>query len=173
MKNPGDKNDFTELKEKEIYNTFLLTIAGWQGYIDMPAIYSTVSLMPASRFFVSLPRAVKVIRAMAAGAMQRDDLSKSRRRMYAEIYRRVMKQLPDGFSIPVKVPKNGRDKSNRLFRAAVATVIRQPAPEFYTDIEHIRKIIKRKHKEAAAARLAYFKDRQRRLSFCCTKINNK
>lgn len=174
MKRHDDINDYTELRENEVYSAFLLIMAEWEGDFDMRKIYMSVSRYPTSRFFVSLRRAVKVIRLM-----QHTDIimsmSQTRQRMYLEIERRVKRLLPEGFVIPqdADMPRNGNCKENKIFHNAVAEVIRQPAPEMYLEDKYIRKIIKRKHKEAAATRLAYFKERQRRLSFCCTKINNK
>lgn len=157
MKNKGDINDYSEQKSKEIYETFLLVLARWEGGTGHGSIYDETAKQPTSRFFVSSKRAYKVISTMTKkGGVVTGLKTDSRTRMYREIYSRVCKLM--------------RRNKNISLRTAVETVVRQPAPEMYLNRCKLRRIVKAKQKEEAERRKKYFIERQKRLGFCCTKL---
>lgn len=115
MKLVGRKSEFQSERDSDLLRAFFKYIRDCD-YIYMPDVFKSVVDMPASRFWVSAPRATIVVTAISRG----DKLSYMRpnkREMFFEIYNRVcsLKAIHSDWPLP------------RLVR----DVIEQPAPKFY------------------------------------------
>lgn len=105
--------------------------------LRMPDVFRAVVRMPASRFFVSVPRAVEVVSALLRG----DPLLHMRpnkRDMFLEIHRRVLllRSRHPGWSL------------TRL----VADVVSAPAPQFYLAPGSARVLILKARRQWFAAK---------------------
>ena len=124
MKKQGCKVDYAAARGEEVKRAFRKAwecaasmVSGYQPDVDHVAALAV--RFPASRFYVSEERAAAVVGQMMRGEPVTDGMRESKRRMYAELLRRV-----------------------RLLRAKqpaatlvdlVASVIYEPAPEFYIE----------------------------------------
>ncbi|MDE7376603.1 MAG: hypothetical protein K2N16_07125 [Muribaculaceae bacterium] len=124
MKKQGCKVDYAAARGEEVKRAFRKAwecaasmVSGYQPDVDHVAALAV--RFPAPRFYVSEERAAAVVGQMMRGEPVTDGMRESKRRMYAELLRRV-----------------------RLLRAKqpaatlvdlVASVIYEPAPEFYIE----------------------------------------
>lgn len=153
LRNKGDKNEFKEQQDAEIMAAYRRIFKTYGGTTDVKTIYQMVSKAPASRFFVSERQACRVITAMANGQQPR--MPEGKRRMYAEIYRRVQKEL--------ELQKQTTTLNSSFLilhlKNSVAKVIRQPAPEMYVGVRQISFIISTEKRKC-------YEERKRRLRHC-------
>ena len=116
-----------------------MTVSGRRVVDD--TVYDEIVEMPASRFWVSEPRAAAVVGRMLRGC-DFSDMFSERRRMYEEITRRV-REIMDS--------EPGLSISSAVFR-----VVNSEAPRFYISAYTARSIIYRmnraKRKSAGVGR---------------------
>lgn len=146
MRNKDDKNEFKEQQDAEIMDAYRRLFREYGGKVDVKALYSMVSAAPASRFFVSARQAYRVVLRLCNGE-QITDMRLSNQRMYSEIYRRVCDMI---------------DVSNCTaseLRKAVASIVRQPAPEMYVGVRQVSYIISQEKRKC-------YEERKRRLRHC-------
>lgn len=115
MKNFGSKSEYAHERTHDLLKAYFHYIGACR-HISMPDVFKRVVEMPASRFWISSPRASVVIARMMRG----DDLNYMRpnkREMFFEIYRRFS-------SLRTKYPKLSIPR-------LIDKVLAQPAPKFY------------------------------------------
>lgn len=124
MKKPGCKIDYAAARGEEVKRAFRKAwecaasmVSGYQP--DVEHVAAVAVKFPASRFFVSEERAAAVVSQMIRGEGATDGMRESKRRMYGELLRRVNQ-------LRAKQP-------NAPLVDLVASVIYEPAPEFYIE----------------------------------------
>lgn len=126
MKKKGSVVEFSGERDREILQCYRSCIKE-RDVIDF-TVYDDIVEMPASRFWVSEPRAAAVVSSMLRG----DDIpgmNSERRRMYEEIMRRVVIL---------------RDENPKMsLTRAVFNVVNSEAPRFYISAFTARSIIYR------------------------------
>ncbi len=115
MKKTGDVYELKEERDAELLRTFRLHLMQ-DGMVRLPECAERTVMSPTSRFWVSRERATLVMYGLLRGKGL-DGMSRTRREMYGEIFRRVLaarEEHPD-------------------WTVADLTdyVVRQPAPRFY------------------------------------------
>lgn len=115
MKKTGDVYELKEERDAELLRTFRLHLMQ-DGMVRLPECAERTVMSPTSRFWVSRERATLVMYGLLRGKGL-DSMSRTRREMYGEIFRRVLaarEEHPD-------------------WTVADLTdyVVRQPAPRFY------------------------------------------
>lgn len=126
MKRAGDKMVFTIERNADVKRAVRAAL-GRKDVVSMDQACSVAVMMPAQRFWVSEERACAVVSAMMRNISTLDGMRGAKRRMYREIYRRVLmarKQNPEATLVDI-----------------VAEVIEQEAPEFYLEPMTARDII--------------------------------
>ena len=86
-------------------------------FIKMADVYTHIVDMPSKRFWVSDIRAALVVSAMMRGAIKFDSMCPTRKEMYQEIYKRVIK-------LRMIHPR-------KTILELTSMVVTQPAPKFY------------------------------------------
>lgn len=125
MKKKGSKFEYEQQRDDELVRAFRSAMTHC-AVIRKTNIYKVVSRMPASRFWVSEERATIVVSRI----MQGDDLADMRpckRRMFMEIYRRVMTLH--------------RERPEAAVYDLVFDVVHQPAPEMFLTPGSIKTIL--------------------------------
>lgn len=124
MKKQGCKVDYAAARGAEVKRAFRKAwecaasmVNGYQPDVDHVAAVAV--RFPASRFYVSEERAAAVISQMLRGEGATAGMRESKRRMYAELLRRVTR-------LQAKQP-------GTALVDLVASVIYEPAPEFYLE----------------------------------------
>ena len=115
MKNFGCKSEYHRERSSDLLQAYFRYLKSCDR-VYMPDVFRCVVDMPATRFWVSVPRAAVVVTDIMRGDKVLY-MRPNKREMFFEIYRRVMKlrqHYPD-WPLP------------RLVEA----VITQPAPKFY------------------------------------------
>lgn len=143
MKNFGSKSEYHRERSRDLLKAYFRYIKSC-GHVSMPDVFKKVVDMPASRFWVSAPRASVVIARIARG----DRLlymRPNKREMFFEIYRRVMKlrRSSTGCSMP----------------RIIESVIAQAAPKFYLAPGSARVLILKERK-------LWFAEKSKKLRGC-------
>lgn len=125
MKKRGSISEFTDDRNRELHHCFISVLRLHSG-LSLREMFGVVAACPASRFWVSEPRAHDVISLMLRGRSAGKMLPK-RREMFEEILRRVRRRMAD--------------RPGLCLKHAVGEVILEPAPEFYMTAESVRTII--------------------------------
>lgn len=126
MKRAGDKMIFTSERNADVKRAVRAAL-GRMDVVNMGQACALAVSMPARRFWVSEERACAVVSAMMRNISALDGMRGAKRRMFREIYRRVLlarKQNPEATLVDI-----------------VAGVIEQEAPEFYLEPMTVRDII--------------------------------
>lgn len=113
MRSIGSKADYIDTRNKNLVKAYYHNLSGKETYWNI--LKKTVNT-PCSRFWVSEKRALDIIKKMMSG----DNLArmtKTRREMFREIYRRVQQEIK-------------KNPSADLYDIVVS-VINRPAPKFY------------------------------------------
>lgn len=134
MKSKGDFSDFIQHRDNELKEAYRRQMKRG-GASSTAEIYENMVREPAPRFWVGEEHAAEVVSRMRKG--ETPVVLASRRRMYAEIFRRVERMLADQPGIPLI--------------EAVVRVVNSPAPEFYMSAEtarrQLRLILRRSREE--------------------------
>lgn len=124
MKKQGCKVDYATARGEEVKRAFRKAwecaasmVSGYQP--DVEHVAAVAVRMPASRFYVSEERAAQVVSQMMRGEGATDGMRESKRRMYGELLRRVSQLKTKQPTAPLV--------------DLVASVIYEPAPEFYME----------------------------------------
>lgn len=133
MKRKGDSNEYKRLQDAEIMAAYRRLFHLHGGLVTAKRLYEMVAAFPATRFFVSGLQAARVVKGMGRGATP-PRMRAARLRMYMEIMKRAE-------------ALRRADPRMRL-TAAVAVVVRQPAPEMYISPRQVAAIIGRERRKA-------------------------
>ena len=144
MRHKGNRNEFKDLQDNEIMQAYRRIFYKYGGTVGVKRLYEMISSEPASRFFVSDLQATRVIAKMYAGH-NLSNMRGTRRRMYEEIYRRVVDLI--------------NKNPGMTICKAVSEVVSQPAPEMYIGVRQISYIIDKRKKRC-------YEERKRRLRHC-------
>lgn len=124
MKKTGCKIDYAAARGEEVKRAFRKAwecaasmVNGYQP--DVEHVAAVAVRFPASRFYVSEERAAAVVAQLMRGEPATDGMRESKRRMYGELLRRVSRQRAKQPGAPLV--------------DLVASVIYEPAPEFYIE----------------------------------------
>ena len=128
MKKKGSILEFTHKRNDELMEAYIGAMNQF-GRIDVRDVAKRMVGTPCSRFWVSEERALAVISAMENGRPLPERMRKTKKAMYAEIYRRVK-------ALRVRSPW-------LTLRDIVTAVIYQPAPCFYMNPRSAMEIIYR------------------------------
>ena len=128
MKKKNSRCEFASERSEALLRNFRESIAR-QSRISIQRAFSDAVEAPAPRFWVSEARTMRVITMMLKGMDILDSMRPEKRRMYEEIYRRVMKQKEEHPDMPLG--------------DIVFDVVNSPAPRSYMSVRYAAKIIKR------------------------------
>jgi len=132
LRHKGSSNEYKRQQDAEIMAAYRRIFTLYGGLASVQRLYELTAFAPASRFFVSELQAVRVVTRMAQGKPVHA-MRGARLRMYTEILRRATAM---------------RDGDPRLgLAAAVAAVVRQPAPEMYVSPRQVAAIIKEERRK--------------------------
>lgn len=128
MKKFGNRCEFGPQRDRELHRRFVDILTTSRG-LSVAQMYALAATSPASRFWVSEPRATAMVSAMLrcgdtealAGCVP------GRAAMYMEIFRRVRAALDAGDTRPLS--------------HIVGEVVESPAPEFYLTPKSAKVII--------------------------------
>lgn len=123
MKKLGAVMDFTQQRDEELWGAYKSALRTAQ-YIFLPDIWLAVASMPCSRLWVSEERALAVVQLHRAGRQPLGDMRPQRRRLFAEVLRRVAAADP---ALPLK--------------EAVWRAVHAPAEEFYLSPWRVQRLI--------------------------------
>lgn len=146
MRNCGSTFEYAKERDNDIMRAYLQQVRDCDT-IQLGNIFKRVVEMPSKRFWVSAERASIVVARMMRG----DDLSEmrpTRREMFREIYRRVMKLHEENPSVSI-------------FELTLR-VVQEPAPKFYLTTGSAKVIIYR-------AKKRWHKERRKELQRFCPK----
>ncbi|MDE7160777.1 MAG: hypothetical protein K2O24_08060 [Muribaculaceae bacterium] len=110
--------EYGAARDAELLRTFDRLMQEAPAGKSVASLFERLVEQPASRFYVSELRAIRVITAMRRGSL-RPGSSRSRGRMYAEVNRRVERLLAASPEMSLA--------------DAVVEVVNSPAPEFYME----------------------------------------
>lgn len=130
MKKTGSNIEFSAERDSEIMERFSQRLSQRKG-ID-PSIYKEVVEMPASRFWVSEPRAAYIVGKSLKG-YDFSGMFEEKRLMFEEITRRVRRIIKDDPGVTIA--------------SAVFQVVNSEAPRFYISPETAKSIIYRVGRE--------------------------
>lgn len=116
MRKTGSNFEFKKERDNAVVETFR-RLAAQCTHIRMPQLMERLVMEPCARFWVSEERATIVVAAMMRGEEATTGMGSSKRRMFAEIFKRVKALRAENLTCPLV----------RLVRM----VIDSPAPEFY------------------------------------------
>ena len=128
MKKKNSRCEFASERSEALLRNFRESIAR-QSRISIRRAFSDAVEAPAPRFWVSEARTMRVITMMLKGMDILDSMRPEKRRMYEEIYRRVIKQKEEHPDMPLG--------------DIVFDVVNSPAPRSYMSVRYAAKIIKR------------------------------
>lgn len=116
MKTKGAFMEYSQERSDDLMRAYYdyLTVC---SYIRMPEVYNTIVNMPSQRFWVSDIRAANVVSSIMRNNARLDKMRATKREMYEEIYRRVMKL--------------SKEYPNLSIIELCSEVVTQPAPKFY------------------------------------------
>ena len=140
MKKFGSVCDFAHERSADLLNAYFSCIRA-SSYLRMPDIFKSVVEMPASRFWISAPRAAVVVSAMERG----DNLARMRpnkREMFLEIFKRYRQLRISCPNLPIT--------------HIVRDIVCQPAPKFYISPSTAKILILK-------ARKSWFQEKSKRL----------
>lgn len=103
------------------------------AYIRRPEVYAQIVNMPSKRFWVSDIRASLVVSAIIRGEAKLSEMWGTKREMYEEIYRRVMK-------LRKHYPES-------TISELCHKVVQQPAPKFYLTPGSAKQMVCKARKE--------------------------
>lgn len=115
MRHQGSIADYISARNKDLQAVFREKLENARQVRISKIVEESVK-SPAKRFYVSERRAQDVVTRLIDGESI-DDMRPERRRMFLEIYSRVLLQMQSGRAVPLV--------------EIVREVIKQPAPEFY------------------------------------------
>lgn len=115
MKNFGSTIEYAQERIDDLMKAYFSYLSTCSR-ISMPDVFEHVVNMPASRFWVSEPRASVVISKILHGD-DLHDMRPTKREMFFEIYRRFLPLYKENPDTPIS--------------QLVGIVIEQPAPKFY------------------------------------------
>ena len=143
MKTFGSVSEYHHERARDLLRAYFRCIAVCD-HISMPDVFRSVAASPATRFWVSAPRAAVVVAKILRG----DKLlwmRPNKREMFFEIYRRflVLRRANPHWTVP----------------HLVGEVVAQPAPCFYLAPGSARVLILK-------ARKQWFEEKSRRLRGC-------
>lgn len=120
-----NNTDYTDERAEDLMRAYYDCLAN-KKVIHIDEVYYEVAGMEARRFYVSVPRAVRIVRRMDNGDTLRE-MAENKRDMFAEIYKRVC----------VLRTKKPRTQLRRL----VARVVYGRAPRFFLSARSVKAII--------------------------------
>lgn len=126
MKSKGQRCWMTEERDHNVRQVYKHLLAQYGFSISKQELYRLVANSRARQFWVVPSSAKRTLYRMMYGKPIRNQ-SPERKRMYSEILTRVRDYMHYNHNVSLS--------------AAVAWVIRQPAPEFYLSINTIKRII--------------------------------
>lgn len=139
MKHFGSVCEFAEERADDLLKAYFVYIRSCH-YLRMDDLLNAIVNMPASRFWISAPRAAVVISSMDRGDAL-EGMRPNKREMFREIYRRYLSLRGSFPNAPVA----------RLVRIVVS----QPAPKFYMSPSSAKIIILK-------ARKSWFREKSRK-----------
>lgn len=139
MKNKGSTFEYAKERDNDIMRAYLQLIRECDT-IELQNIFRQVVNMPSKRFWVSAERAAIVVSRMMKGDKLLD-MRPTKREMFEEIYRRVMKL---------------KESSSASIYELTIEVVQEPAPKFYLTTGSAKVIIYK-------AKKRWFKDRKRQM----------
>lgn len=139
MKNKGSSFEYAKERDNDIMRAYLQLLRECD-IIEPQNIFRKVVNMPSKRFWVSAERAAIVVSKMMKGDKLLD-MRPTKREMFEEIYRRVMKLKE--FS------------SASIYELAIE-VVQEPAPKFYLTTGSAKVIIYKAKKQ-------WFRDQKRQM----------
>lgn len=139
MKNKGSTFEYAKERDNDIMRAYLQLILECDT-IELQNIFRQVVNMPSKRFWVSAERAAIVVSRMMKGDKLLD-MRPTKREMFEEIYRRVMKL---------------KESSSASICELTIEVVQEPAPKFYLTTGSAKVIIYK-------AKKRWFKDRKRQM----------
>lgn len=137
MKDFGCKSVYHAERSRDLLRAYFRHVE-MSKHVSMPDVFKSVVDMPASRFWVSVARAVIVVASIMHGDKLKS-MRPNKREMYLEIHRRVinLRQTHSDWSLP----------------KLVEDVVSQPAPKFYLAPGSARALILKARKKWFAERL--------------------
>lgn len=127
MKKKGTISQLNHERDDDLMRAYLQEIAG-RPHILLPEVLQAVVSSPSKRFWVTSERASIVVYNMMKGDSL-DNMRPLKRKMFREIYRRVMKLKANYPQLSISI----------LTEQAVS----QPAPEFYITWQSAKVILSR------------------------------
>lgn len=118
--------DYTDERAEDLMRVYHDCLSR-KSVIHIDEVYEEVAGMPARRFYVSVPRAIRVVRRMDGGDTALRDMSAGKRDMFSEIYNRVCRIRGQ--------------KPHAPLRRIVAHVVYGRAPRFYISARSVKAII--------------------------------
>ena len=128
MKKKNSRCEFASERSEALLRNFRESIAR-QSVISAQRAFQEAADAPAPRFWVSEARAMRIISMMIKGVDILDGMHPEKRRMYEEIYRRVMKIRNEQPEMPLG--------------DIVFEVVNNEAPSSYLTWRWCRKIIRK------------------------------
>ena len=128
MKYHGCILEFAEERNNELMRVYRNIIAS-RSFIDSEDVVKELVNTPCSRFWISEERALRVVNAINKGFPILYGMLSTKREMFLEIYKRVMK-------LRKRLPKAS------LYECVIK-VVNSPAPKFYMSANSAREIIRK------------------------------
>ena len=132
MKKKNCKCEFASQRSELLLKNFRESIAR-QSKISAMRAFREATETPAPRFWVSEARATRIINMMMKGTDILESMQTEKRKMYVEIYKRVMK---------LKEENPGMALGDAVFE-----VVNQPAPRFYLAAVSAKNLINKAKRE--------------------------
>lgn len=126
MKKAGNKCDFNSARDAAIMRAFRAAARCTPIY-NYDILAREVASSPCERFWVSEERATIVVSEIIRGVDSLSSMLPTKRRMFEEIYRRVLHLRSH--------------RQNSPLGSLVAEVVNSPAPEFYLSPRYVRDLI--------------------------------
>lgn len=126
MRKTGSEFEFKKERDNAMVETFRRLVSQCAG-IRIPELMQRVVTEPCARFWVSEERATIVVGAMLRGREVTRSMGSGKRRMFAEIFRRVSALRANDGGAPLV----------RLVRQVICS----PAPEYYMSPRSAQNVI--------------------------------
>lgn len=126
MKHHGCTCDFILQRNKELMQAYR-HVCGKRDFVVRREVCEEVANSPCSRFWVSEERAAAVVSGLLKGRYILDDMSRQKRDMFLEIFKRVTKMMEESPDIKL--------------RDAVFDAVNSQAPRFYMTTRSVIQII--------------------------------
>lgn len=126
MKHHGCTCDFTIQRNRELMQAYRHA-CGKRTFVVRREVCEEVANSPCSRFWVSEERAAAVVSGLLKGRYALDDMSRQKRDMFLEIFKRVTKIMDENPDVKL--------------RDAVFDAVNSPAPRFYMTTRSVIQII--------------------------------